>query len=366
MNIFSYIDKYGSLTFEEEPFNEIDNIIFSAISYIDFEKYVSKNSSNKKTIHSVGNQYFKEHSKKEKNIIATKNALKVLLNIKDTNRYKNLLLYNYSYIGDKSQQFSAITIEINKKLVYISYEGTDSLISGWKEDFMMGYQFPVQSQRRAINYVNKNFLFSNKKIILGGHSKGGNLAQVAGMYSNYFIQKRIINIYNNDGPGLKQKEFSSKYYKKIENKLIHIIPNYSLFGLLLRNNKKYIVIKSAKKDIFAHDFITWIVEKKEFKRDKLSTFSTAVEKSGNEWLNKYNEEQIQKFVKTLFGIIQELNIVYLTDIYDNKKLIFELIMKSKDIEEDTKTMLKDFIYNIFKHFKDLKANEIQNFFKIKK
>ena len=366
MNIFNYIEKYGSKTFEEEPFNEVDNIIFSALSYIDLEKYVSKNSSNKKTIELVANQYFKEHSKKEKNIIATKNGIKVLLNIKNTNRYKNLLLYNYSYIGDHNQQFSAITIEINKKLVYISYEGTDSLISGWKEDFMMGYQFPILSQRRAINYVNKNFLFSSKKIILGGHSKGGNLAQVAGMYSNFVIKKKIINIYNNDGPGLKQKEFKSKQYKKIENKLIHIIPNYSLFGLLLKNNKNYTVIKSTKKNIFAHDFITWIVDKKEFKRDELSTFSIAIEKSGDEWLNKYNEEQIEQFVKSLFYIIEELNIVSLIDIYENKKLIIELIMKSKDVEDTTKNMLKDFIYDILKYLKNLKINEFQNVLETKK
>ena len=32
-------------------------------------------------------------------------------------------LYNYSYVGDEKQQFSAITIEINKNLVYVSSVG---------------------------------------------------------------------------------------------------------------------------------------------------------------------------------------------------------------------------------------------------
>ena len=36
MNIFGYIKKYGKFSFTMEPFNEVDNVILSCISYVDF------------------------------------------------------------------------------------------------------------------------------------------------------------------------------------------------------------------------------------------------------------------------------------------------------------------------------------------
>ena len=36
-NILDYINENGNITFEEEKFNEIDNLIFSRLSYLPFE-----------------------------------------------------------------------------------------------------------------------------------------------------------------------------------------------------------------------------------------------------------------------------------------------------------------------------------------
>ena len=262
MSIFDYIKKYGCYSFDEMGFNVIDNFIFSALAYSDLGEYVSGNRFDKRTISEVGKAFFKDFDKKRKNITAVRVGIKVLREIMSTRRYGKLYLYNYSYIGDDRQQFCAITIEINKKLVYVSYEGTDALISGWHEDFEMSYKFPVLSHRRAIDYLNRHFLFNNKDIILGGHSKGGNLAMVAGMYANFWVKDRIVKIYVNDGPGLRKKEIKSKCFKSIEHKLVSIIPNYSIVGLLFRHSDNYRVIKSTKKGIYAHDMATWIVHDK--------------------------------------------------------------------------------------------------------
>ncbi len=40
MNIIDYIKKNKDKTFKEYPFNEIDNLIFSLLTYIDFTKIV--------------------------------------------------------------------------------------------------------------------------------------------------------------------------------------------------------------------------------------------------------------------------------------------------------------------------------------
>ena len=58
MNINDYIYYYGEYTFKEKPFNEIDNVIFSLISYVDFNGILSKNKQNKLTLENASNIYF--------------------------------------------------------------------------------------------------------------------------------------------------------------------------------------------------------------------------------------------------------------------------------------------------------------------
>ena len=35
-NLFDYVLQYGDLSFEEKEFNEVDNLVFCLISYLDF------------------------------------------------------------------------------------------------------------------------------------------------------------------------------------------------------------------------------------------------------------------------------------------------------------------------------------------
>lgn len=361
MNLFSYIDKYGDYSFEEMEFTEVDNIIFSSLAYVNLNGIVSSNKYKKLTIKEVGDKYFEMYPGKKRDLLAIRRAVKMLRYIKDTKRYGNLLLYNYVYEKGREQQFGALSIEINKNLVYISFEGTDHVIGGWKEDFMMTYMFPVSSQKKAIEYVNRNFFFSNKKIILGGHSKGGNLALVAGMYANFLIRERIIKVYNNDGPGLLKEHYESKYYSKVKSKLIHIIPNYSVIGLLLLHDDDYIVVRSAKKGALAHDLNNWVVKGAEMMRTELDSFSKALDKEIIKWLRKYERRERKRFVFAMFSIFERANIESLIDVFDNKKLILNLISKSKDLSIEDRKMLKDFIGMLFKCFKDVKKEELMSF-----
>jgi len=362
MNIYSYVDKYGKYTFEEEPFNEVDNLVFASLSYLNLKGIVSKN---KVSLNEVGKQYFEIHPGKPRETFIVKKAIKLLRYIKDTKRYKDLFLYNYVYKKGKEEQFCAVTIEINKKLVYVSFEGTDHLISGWREDFMLTYKFPVKSQIRAINYINRYFLFSSKRIILGGHSKGGNLALVAGMYANNFIKRKIINIYNNDGPGLLKEQFESDNYNSIKDKLIHIIPSYSVVGLLLHHSNNYITVRTLKKGLFSHDLFTWVVEKNKFMRKELDHFNRSLSIEIIEWLNKYELSERERFVKAMFDIFDRSGIQSTLDVIENKKLIINFINKSKEVTEIDKQMLKDFINMIIKCFTDVKKQEIKTFIETK-
>ena len=186
-------------------------------------------------------------------------------------------------------------------------------------------------------------LFSNKKIIIGGHSKGGNLALVAAMHCNSFVKRKIINVYSNDGQGLRKAQIESKEYKSIENRFIHIIPQNSIVGLLLRHTDKNTIVYSNRKGFMAHMANTWEVENDHFKKTDLSKFSDILDKGIIKWLDKYDDEKREKFVDSIFVILEENNITSLIQLKQNINLIFKILKSSLSMDPIVSEMLNDFL-----------------------
>lgn len=365
MDIYKYIDEYGQYTFEEKEINEVDKVIFSFLSYANLEKVFEDDEV--LTIAEAGRQYLKLHPGKDINIIAVKEGNKLLKYIRNVKRYKDCLLYNYEYIGNNKVQFGVVSIEYQPFKVFVSFEGTDSLFSGWKEDFILGYQFPTLSHKMAIKYINKHFRFTNKSLILGGHSKGGNLALVAGMYARVSIKRRITEIINADGPGLLDKEFVSPRYQSIRKKYKHIMPNYSLVGLFLNHSNDY-VVNSTNKGILAHNIVYWEIEEDHFVKAKLSTFSKELDVAIRRWFSKYNLEDKESFINNLDYVFKEAGITSIMDIKTKKRSIINLITSSKDMSNHSKKLLTEFVVLIIKCFSEVKKDEVKdlltNMFKI--
>lgn len=348
-NIYDYVSYYGKYSFSYKKFNEIDNLIFSFLAYINLEGIVSSNERNKLTLNEIKKIYFEKYTKKDidKLMFTTREAVKLLDLLGDSHRYKDINVYNYLYVGDENSQFSAATFEINKKLCYVAFEGTDMLISGWEEDCKMAYNFPVTAQILAKKYLDR-FTLKNVKLIVGGHSKGGNLALVSSMYSNYFVKKKIINIYSNDGQGLRKAQIESKYYEKIKDRYIHIIPNSSIVGLLLRHENNYIVVKSNMPGLLSHDMLTWQVSFDHLEKARLSRFSKVFDDGFLSWLDKYDDEKRKLFVKSVFDILRENNIETLLQFKENYKELIKVIKSSKNINPMVKEMTLDLVKVIAK------------------
>ena len=343
-NIINYINRYGHLTFDELKLNKLDELVFSVLSYVDFDGILENNKYHKVRLEDAANEYFKKYGKKEvdsylQGVIA---ANKVFDYIKNENRYKDLYLYNYSYKRDHDKQFSALFIDIDPKLTFVSFEGTDDLISGWKEDFQMTYMFPIPAQREAIKYINKSIpLFTDRKYIFGGHSKGGNLSVVAAMYANPLIKPKIKRIVSFDGPGLKDEQFNSKHYRSIDKKVELIVPDSCLIGILLNHRKNQTVIKSSMIGPMAHSFNYWDVDETKFIPSKLTKGSKETERIINEWLAKYNDKEREFLVKEMFSVFDRAHIESLTDIkLSNIGKIKAFIDESKKLDAEAQVMLK--------------------------
>lgn len=343
MNIYDYIEKYKDYTFEEKAFCEIDNLVFSLLVYLDYSKFLV----DKGTINEIGIPFLERYTYKDMNkyVPASRDAYKCLKNIVNTKRYGNIIMYNYIYIGNVEMQFSAITFKISKKLIYIAFEGTDSLLSGWRENLELAYIYPTMSQKYAIKYLRKKVKLFGPKVIVGGHSKGGNLALVAAMETRLHDKFKIINIYNNDGPGLRKKQINSLKYKMIKNKHIHIIPYNSVVGILLRNDI-YKSIDASIIPVASHSIGTWKIHDDELSEKERDFNSIKLERNIISWLDNHNDNLREKMITNVFDLLSKCGINDTSQFTDISKII-NLFKNVKDIDNETRELVIDFVTTSF-------------------
>lgn len=352
--IDTYLKQYGKYTFLEEEFNEIDASILSLISYVDFADIVPGVKQGKILLKDASKIFFEKNTKKEidNNLISVRNATYLLEKLATTKRYQNLYLYNYHYEVTFDMQFGAMCIMLPNKNVYVSFEGTDNYVSGWKEDFMFSYMFPTNAQKEAVRYLNRVVGLFSPKIYVGGHSKGGNLALVASMFCKSIARHKIKKVFNHDGPGLRNKEFESKEYKKIFSKLVTYVPKSCLVGMLLRHSDNYIVVDSKNKNVMQHDATSWLVEGKKFKRAELSDFSKKIEKGILNWLDKYDDKNREKIVNSLFTILKKAEINDLNAFRKSKlSNIVKILKETKNLDKETRDMLMTCFKDLYAEIK---------------
>ena len=140
-------------------------------------------------------------------------------------RYEGLYM---NYILDKFhidvvEQFYAMTF-IFDKFIFVGFRGTDTTFIGWKEDFNIALMDVIPSQVDATEYLNKVGNLIDKPILVGGHSKGGNLSLYATMYCENNIRNRIHRIFNHDGPGFNKDVYETKEFLDVKDKMMHYKP----------------------------------------------------------------------------------------------------------------------------------------------
>ena len=304
-NIVDYLKWRGDLTFDKDPINEIDNLIFSRISYLPFEKIQFQDKS--KFIEFA--DQFKTLANEDFYQI---DDLDLIAELAKSARFKNLIFSDYFEKLDlvEEKQFAAITVTLPDNEIYISYRGTDASIIGWKEDFNMSFMTNVPSQLEGVNYLEKIAKkYPRKKIRIGGHSKGGNVAVYAGIFCNHKIKNRIIEITNADGPGFDASIINTKEYNEILNKIHTYIPQSSVIGRLLEHEEKYEIIKSTQKGIMQHDIYSWQLEgKKIINISKVTNGSEMVNGLTRTWLKNTTPKQRENFINMAYEIIAKTNV----------------------------------------------------------
>ncbi len=350
-DVFDYLKWRGDLSFDLDGFNEIDNLIFSGMAYSAFEDIVPAEPL-------PDGVRLKKAAEKMRTLkrFEHKNRFlppypDLLDKASETVRYRDVLLSSYINIVDneKPNQFSAVVFTFSKKEHYIAFRGTDDNLAGWKEDFLMGFKDVVPAQSQALEYINKIIPDLKGRILLGGHSKGGNLAVFSAMHTTDKIRRRIAAVYNNDGPGFHFPLNDKASYKLLKPRIHTFIPHSSVVGMLLEHADDHMIVASTEKGILSHDPLTWEVLGTSFVREnELSKFSLQTSDTLRAWLDTLSLEKRKQFVEALFDIIQASGAQTLSDLSKERLGVIDaMIKKLRRMDRQTRILLRETIISFF-------------------
>lgn len=367
-NIHDYLDWRGDLKFEEFGINEIDELILARVSYFPYDRIKMKPK-----------EKFKDIAKKMEsftdNDFIWKGDKELLVKLGESERYSDVTITDYikHNVEEEQKQFSAITLHVGNSLHYVSYCGTDYSLYAWKENFNLSFMDKIPAQIEAKKYFDEIAKQYKGKFILGGHSKGGNLAIYAAVKASAKNRSRIIKALNYDGPGFRSDFLKSKEYKEMLPKLHEYIPQDSVVGMLLTQDEAFTVVLSTEKAILQHDIFSWVVNKdKLLKVPNTTKASKITNRALSNWIKNCSLEQRQIFIDSVYEMLYATEATSLKELSSTWVSKIGIVLKTYNnlSEKDKKIMsktVKQIVTSYRKAIRDDNKKEIkQKIDKIKK
>lgn len=349
-NIIDYVRDYGKYDFKEMPFNEVDALVLAKFVYLKLEKIIQPGHCRKYAMsvqelceHPDLDVLFEQDDNEEldRALFREMSASKRFGTMKCTNVIADTSL-------QEETQFMAMTCILPNENRKVVFRGTDNTLIGWKENFNMAFQSPIAGQKSAQKYLKKVMRWNRRTIDVIGHSKGGNLAVYAAMKVSWFMQSRIVHIYNLDGPGFRSEVFARNKYKRVIGKIIKIVPQTCLVGGLLESHGSYKAVRSVGNIIEQHFLYSWQVEEGSLVYvDNPSDIYQIVDENLNNLLMSLSKKDLEIVVNTLYQNFVGPNDVYLKDA---KKGIIKKIYNLQKMEGEKKEVIEVVLQKIITCF----------------
>ena len=355
MELLDYLQWRNDVPLSVSPFNEVDNVIFSYLSYIDFRD-LKEDWNGFCDLKELFQDFCEKHSLEEIQTTGefTERAPLLLQEMMAGERFSATKVGYYAedFDKDKVKQFAALVFLLPDGRNYISFRGTDETITGWKEDFLMSCQSETAGAKEAVAYFNKIAPVLEGELILGGHSKGGNFAMYAAAFCEAEHKERIMQVYNNDGPGFREEVIQSPEFQQLLPKIVTFAPQSSIIGQLLSNPAKQHVIHSTAKGILQHDAMTWEEEKDRLVSSELDELSHYAKTTLGSWLESMDDETRESLCTTAFSLIESTNSETFIEFSGNLMKNMETIWKEMGkLPEDKKKEIMDALANLMESSK---------------
>lgn len=360
MNIIDYVEKNGIHDFSKHPFNEVDGLVLSQLSYLKFEGIIiGPSHDDKGTILSsiIDNPKYEELYRDERYEPNNRRFFEALCASK---RFGTLILNNFIDVIDEGVdvQFSAMTVTDGKNFRAVVFRGTDDNMVGWKEDLNMTFKTPIPAQKYSVDYLEKVASKCDDSFYVMGHSKGGNLAVYSSMNCSNEVRDRIINIYSYDGPGFRTELLHNSCYDKVKDRIHKLVPKACVIGMFGNVEKIEVVDCVGIGGVIQHNPYNWVVRGSGFKRtEHMGRYSELKAEAVNMWASEMTNEQWALLSDKLFGVLEDAGITNLNEFYGDFFGTMAKVKASADkLDEDSRGKIGTML-SMFKESASIVAKE---------
>lgn len=339
-NIFDYLTDVQYDSFYDVPLNELDVLALTELTYLPFDNLLEQSVNRLSDVAT--------HVPRESTMLTNKERLQLLDQLAQHKRFKNTKLSNFVNDIDVElqKQFAAMTYRLNLDTYLIVFRGTDDSIIGWKEDFHMTYMKEIPAQKHALEYLEDFFAQHPKqKVIVAGHSKGGNLAVYAASQIQPELQEKISAVYTYDAPGLQAELTETTGYQEVIPKIHRFVPQGSVIGMMLEVPDTPIVVKStALGGIAQHNTFSWLTDGHHFVQlESISSESLQIKDALKEWVDSVPDEELELYFDLFFGTILESGISSINELSSKNAIehVRQLVSQAQTLEPEQVEILKN-------------------------
>ncbi len=341
-SLFDYLDWRGDLRFSEVGLGEVDGLILSLLSYIDFDGIVPETfEETPVTLLDATRQYLRRHKGENAylGVIVPPDIVSLAAKASKSRRFGDMRLCGYVNHVDhgEQKQFCAMTFLLSDNTAFVAYRGTDDTLVGWKENFNMSFMDTVPAQQDAVGYLESMAAALPRPFFVGGHSKGGNLAIFATVRCHPDLKERLLTAFSYDGPGFSHGFTEGVDYESVRPKLRTIVPDSSVVGMLLEHEETYEVVKSNATGLLQHNGFSWeVLGGKFIHLDTVTGESRLIDSALKDWLDGMSPEEREGFVDNIYETLSAAGAKTLTELSAEK---LKLVKAWGTLDSKTRSVL---------------------------
>ena len=351
MNIFDYLSWRGDVPFSADPFNEVDGLVLSELAYTNFAGIVPARGE-------IGLREAVElfFARTPREVVletpgSTAPAPLLMEEMSRGPRFRDSRLMHFINVvdKDKSEQMAAVSLLLPDGSVFVSFRGTDNSLVGWREDMALSYGEATPGQKRAAAYLQNITKRFPGPLRVGGHSKGGNFSVYAASCCPPEVQDRIGVVYSFDGPGFRDEVLCSEGYRRILPRVRHLVPEGSIFGMLLTEMAERQVVISSATGFYQHDGFTWQVERNRFVRGELNETARLMDQTMDSWLDHMTDEERSSFFDTVFILLESTGHESLSGVFGQKlksteSMLGSMVKLPKEKRKELLSFLRELVH----------------------
>ena len=339
-NIQDYVIWRGDLPLDRVPLCDVDALLLSYLSYMPYDNIVGDAFDGGISLRDAA-QKLLEVNEREKTPLAynVKEDRKLLAALMESARFGDIQLVGYTNRVDTKleEQFSAVTYLLGEGHAFVAFRGTDNTVVGWKEDFNMSFETEVPAQRDAVAYAQHVAEAIDLPLIVGGRSKGGNLAAYAGMFVDGRTARAFRRSITSTGRASTRRRSLPKRSARSICAFARSCRNRSMIGILMWHREPFTIVRSNGVGIFQHDAYTWQILG--------GGFMTLTERTGHShfaddtikrWLEELSPDMRRQAIDGIYAVLSASGSMNVSELFEARNTM-SVLKAAGAMDEKTKS-----------------------------